>query len=88
MTDRIWQRHKSGMTWLRDKHSAERQTEREAQGMSRKAVSSEMAKAALVAERGSAPRPFNRPPDPLPEWKSLPPPERFREGAADRLPAG
>lgn len=82
LTDAIWQRHKSDMGWLRDKHSAERQSERDAQAMQRKSVSFELAKAALSAERAQAPRQFTKAPDPVPVRQPMPPPERSKQPSA------
>jgi len=66
MTDVIWRRHKEDMGSLRDKHSAERQAERDGQAVQRKSVSLELAKASLSADRAAAPRPFQPAPAPTP----------------------
>ncbi|WP_428295702.1 relaxase/mobilization nuclease domain-containing protein [Hyphomicrobium sp.] len=79
LTGAIWQRHKFAMTALRDRQSAERQHEKDAQALRRKSISFAMAKAALVMERENAPRSYHRAPDLTPERKPMPPPERFRE---------
>ncbi len=67
MTDVIWRRHKEDMGSLRDKHSAERQVERDTQTAQRKSVSLEMAKASLSADRANASRPFQPAPAPVVE---------------------
>jgi len=79
LTGAIWQRHKFAMTALRDRQSAERQSEKDTQALRRKSISFAMAKAALVMERENAPRLYHRTADLTPERKPMPPPERFRE---------
>ncbi len=79
LTGALWQRHKFMMTALRDRQATERHAEKDAQTLRRKSVSFAMAKAALATELANAQRPFQRPPDPIPERQPMPPPERFRE---------
>ena len=82
LTDAIWQRHKFAMGSLRDRQSAERQSEKDAQVARRQSVSFAMAKASLATERANAPRPFVRSPPPPPERQPAPPLERFHEAQA------
>jgi hypothetical protein len=68
------------MSLIRDRHTAERQSQKDAMVVSRQSVSFAMAKAAIVSERALEPRPFVRTPE------AMPSPERFREPAAKAAP--
>ncbi|KUO66920.1 MAG: hypothetical protein APF80_09175 [Alphaproteobacteria bacterium BRH_c36] len=72
-TQPILQGHKLRMTLIRDRHAAERQSQKDAMAHSRQSVSFAMAKAAVIGEMAQAPRPFVRP---------APPIEKFREAQA------
>ena len=57
LTDRIWEQHRYKFALLRDRQSAERETERQALAEQRKGVSFAHAKAALMVEREDTPMP-------------------------------
>ena len=79
-TQPILDGHKMRMSLIRDRHTAERQSQKDAMVVSRQSVSFAMAKAAIVSERAQEPRPFVRAPEPMPS------PERFREASAKAAP--
>jgi hypothetical protein len=79
-TQPILDGHKMRMSLIRDRHTAERQSQKDAMVVSRQSVSFAMAKAAIVSERALEPRPFVRTPE------AMPSPERFREPAAKAAP--
>lgn len=66
LTDVMWQRHRLEFTALRDRQTAERHAERDAQATQRKDVSFGAAKATLAAERENTARPIYRAPEPGP----------------------
>jgi len=79
-TQPILDGHKLRMSLIRDRHTAERQSQKDAMVVSRQSVSFAMAKAAIVSERAQEPRPFVRAPEPMPS------PERFRQPPAKAAP--
>jgi hypothetical protein len=84
LTDRIWEQHRYKFGVLRDRQSAERETERQALAEQRKSVSFAHAKAELMVEREDTPMPersIKRDPDHAPLR------QQFEEAARPEQPA-